>query len=194
MALWTLVTTPPDAPTYTVAGFVAGHPWTPPGGPPIDTVSDCLADLLPAGPDPLAGPWHRTLDAAAEAARGAPGARVLAMSVPATAPLVRLLDRSGGHPAPIRANLARPGPPPTERVGFEVLGFEHGAFHSWHCYGIDEQAVNLLGVRAGEDGLLVALADAHRVAEMANGLRGTPDGTPLEVTWFPALISGVPGP
>jgi hypothetical protein len=61
--------------TYVLAGFVAGFRWRParPGlatdlPPAVPTVSDCLADFLPADQDiepwqqPLFEPWHRAFD------------------------------------------------------------------------------------------------------------------------------------
>jgi hypothetical protein len=199
-----------DAESYVLAGFVAGFRWMPvredwaahlPRAVP--TVSDCLADFLPPDQDiepwqqPLFEPWHRTLRQAATAVRRAPpgpqAAHVLSMSVPATgaAELASEIEGwIGDLPHPIRMNLAQPTAAPTGTIrGFEVLGCDLGGrLHSWLCYRLDAQAVAKLGIRAGDAALLTTLDDARRVADMANNNHGTHDGTPEDITWFPALI------
>jgi hypothetical protein len=196
--------------SYTLAGFVAGFRWMPPlpdltTGLPrvVPTVSDCLADFLPAAHDlepwqqPLFEPWHRSLQQAANAVRHAPPgprtAHVLSMSVAAAAAteLSAMIEQwIGGLPHPIRMNLAEPAAAPPGTVhGFEVVGFDTGRFHSWLCYRLDAQALGKLGIRPGNAALLTTLDDAQRVADMANDNHGTHDGTPEDVTWFPALIT-----
>jgi hypothetical protein len=199
-----------DTETYVLAGFVAGPRWMPAEKDcttdlprVVPTVSDCLADFLPAEQgieawqQPLFEPWHRFLEHAANAVRHAPPnphtAHVLSMSVPATTAteLATMIEKwIGDLPHPIRLNLAQPtAAPPGTIHGFEVLGFDTGRFHSWLCYRLDTQALDKLGIRPGNGGLLTTLNDALRVADMANSNHGTPDGTPEEVTWFPSLIT-----
>ncbi|MET8282052.1 hypothetical protein [Micromonospora sp. NPDC005174] len=199
-----------DAENCVLAGFVAGFCWTPgregwtadlPSAVP--TVSDCLADFLPADQDiepwqqSLFAPWHRTLRQAANAVRHAPAdprtVHVLSMSVPTAvvAELMTVIEEwIDDLPHPVRMNLVHPTavPPGTTR-GFEVLGFIDGRFHSWLCYRLDTQASTKLGIRPGSAALLTTLDDAQRVADMVNDNRGNHDGTPLDVTWFPALIT-----
>ncbi|MFC8301610.1 hypothetical protein [Micromonospora orduensis] len=199
-----------DVGSYVLAGFVAGFRWMParegwtadlPHAVP--TVSDCLADFLPADQDiepwqqPLFAPWHRSLRQAATAVRHAPSgprtAHVLSMSVPTTEAtgLTTVVEEwIGDLPHPIRMNLTHPSAAPPGAIhGFEVLGFIDGRFHSWLCYRLDTQALAKLGIRPGDAALLTTLDDAQRVADMANDNRGTHDGTPLDTTWFPALIT-----
>ncbi len=96
----------------------------------------------------------------------------------------------GDLPHPIRMNLAQPAAAPPGTIhGFEVLGFTAGRFHSWLCYRLDTQALDKLGIRPGNAGLLTTLNDAQQVADMANSNHGAHDGTPEEVTWFPSLIT-----
>lgn len=199
-----------DTETYLVAGFVAGYRWMPAEQDRttdlprvVPTVSDCLADFLPTDQDiepwqqPLFEPWHRSFNQAAHAVRHAPPsphtAHVLSMSVPATGAtdLATMMEKwIGDLPHPIWMNLAQPAAAPAGTVqGFEVLGFEAGRFHSWLCYGLDTQALDELGIRPGNAGLLTTLNDALRVADMANSNRGAHDGTPEDVTWFPSLIT-----
>ncbi len=115
------------------------------------------------------------------------------MSVPVTraTELATMIEKwIGDLPHPIRRNLAQPtAAPPGTIHGFEVLGFEAGRFHSWLCYRLDIQALDKLGVRPGNAGLLTTLNDALRVADMANSDHGAHDGTPEEITWFPSLIT-----
>ncbi|GAB2945548.1 hypothetical protein GCM10027280_38050 [Micromonospora polyrhachis] len=85
---------------------------------------------------------------------------------------------------------AQPVPtPPGIIQGIEVLGFDTGRFHSWLCYSLLGQAIDKLGIRANDRGLLTTLLEAQQVTDMANSNRGTYDGTPEDVTWFPALIT-----
>ncbi|SNY48047.1 hypothetical protein [Paractinoplanes atraurantiacus] len=174
---------------YVLAGFVVGSRWVPPAQPwteglptEVVTASDCLAELLPFGDDPLAAPWHLSLDDAIDTARKAPGTHVLAVSVPAAdADVVAetIQEWIGDHPHPVLVNLARRAVPPEVPVlGFEVLGFDAGRFHSWLCYGLRNE-----GTAA-----LTEMADAKRVADLADHERGTPYGTPEDVTWFPVRI------
>ncbi|XVU28758.1 hypothetical protein ACQPZJ_17385 [Actinoplanes sp. CA-054009] len=179
---------------YVLAAYVAGSPWSPPAQPwtedlppEVVTVSDCLTELLPFGDDPLITPWHLTLADASSTARSSPAAQVLAVSVPAAdadALAGMVEDWIGDYPHPLPVNLARRIPAPAGRpLGFEVLGFDAGRFHSWLCYGLRDQATS------AQTGLLTSPAAAKRVAESANRARGTADGTPEDITWFPARIT-----
>lgn len=190
--------------TYVLAAFVAAFQWTPPAqdwtkhlAATIVTVGECLTNFLPDDQDALTEPWHCSLQDAIDAARHAPSApetaHVLAMSVPTSGVpgLATTIDQwIGDYPHPIRLNLTRGVPAPTGKIqGFEVLGFEAGRFHTWLCYGLHDQARDKLNIHANNRGLLVTLAEAQQVTEMANTNRGTHDGTPEDVTWFPALIT-----
>ncbi|MEU4619463.1 hypothetical protein AB0G04_05725 [Actinoplanes sp. NPDC023801] len=182
-------------PSFVVAAFVAAHRWVPPAqewtdGLPSEvvTVSDCLADFEPGVLDPLTAPWHAAVDDARRAAGGRVGVHALSMCVPSD--LVETVEEAvrewfGDHPYPIIENLGRRSAPPAGReIGFEVLGFDSGRFHSWHCYGLRDR-----GIRLGGYGQLTGLAEARLVSETANRDRGTPGGTPEDVTWFPVRIA-----
>ncbi|GAA2484274.1 hypothetical protein [Winogradskya humida] len=192
-----------DAENFVLAGFVAGFRWVPPAkkwatGLPraIPTVSDCLTDFLPAGPDieawqrPLFEPWQRSFaDAAAAAGHAPPSpgtAHVLSMSVTAAqgTVLTALIEGwLGDLPHPIRLNLTRPAAaPPGAVLGFEVLGFDTGRFHSWLCHRHDTTAYDELGIRPGKSGMLTTFSDAEHVVDL---LSTDQDDT----TWFPALIA-----
>jgi hypothetical protein len=196
---------PGDDETYRPAAFVAAHRWLPPTsyrahGLPLEvvSVSECLTDFHPHDQEPaIVTPWHTSLDDAARAAgetAGCPGGpvHILGMSVPGSdvAGLLALIERVFGHPHPILDNLsAGVAPSAAGGLGFEVLGFDEGQFHSWLCYSLHRDAAAELGVSPGEHGLISTLADARLVAGMANRDRGTADGFAGDCTWFPALIS-----
>ncbi|WP_326561171.1 hypothetical protein [Micromonospora sp. NBC_01796] len=189
--------------TYRLAAFVAAYPWTPPAeewaghlSSSVATVSECLTQFLPPkGKDGLTRPWLRTLSEAIAAARQAPDdpetINVLAMSVPISgvAELMSMVE-VGPDPHPIRSNLSEQVPTPAGTIlGFDVLGFSAWLFHSRLCYGLDEQALEKLGIRPNEHGLLASLDEARQVAELTNNKRGEHDGTPFDVDWLPALIT-----
>ncbi|MDI6104178.1 hypothetical protein QLQ12_36870 [Actinoplanes sp. NEAU-A12] len=130
-----------------MAGFrwmPGGQDWTADLPRAVPTVSDGLADFLPAGQDtepwqqPLFEPWHPSFPQAADAVRHAPPdtrtAHVLSMSLAATATteLATMMEEwIGDLPHPIRMNLARPAAAPPGTIHrFEVLGFDTGRFHS----------------------------------------------------------------
>jgi hypothetical protein len=187
-----------DAEDFAVAGIVAGLSWVPPvaewtAGLPraVTTVSDCLTDFLPAGPEfeawqqPLFEPWQLSLRHAAGAVQRAPRtAHVLSVSVaPAQVTELTALMQEwiGDVPHPVRLHLAEPAPtPPGTVLGFEVLGFDVGRFHSWLCHGTGGYQEH--GIRPGQAGLLTTLHDAQQVAGL---LSSDQDDT----TWFPALIT-----
>ncbi|GAA2557012.1 hypothetical protein GCM10010435_29680 [Winogradskya consettensis] len=187
-----------DPETFVLAGFVAGPRWVPPvadwtAGLPraIATVSDCLTDFLPTGPEfeewqqPLFEPWQLSLRHATDAVRRVPHpAHVLSMSVaPAqVTELTALMEQwIDDLPHPVRLHLAQPAPtPPGIVLGFEVLGFDVGRFHSWLCHGTE--GYDERGIRPGKAGLLTTLHDAQQVVEL---LSTDQDDT----TWFPALIT-----
>ncbi|MEU8075192.1 hypothetical protein AB0B31_07055 [Catellatospora citrea] len=188
--------------TYVLAGYVAGYRWKPPAQSwtkhlpaAVVSVSECLTDFLPEDDDTITAPWHTTLQDAVSASHQAPAgaeaAHVLAVGIPASAVLglaAMVKNWIGTCPHPILSNLTQPGSPDGTVQGFEVLGFETGRFHSWLCYDLLGEAFDKLGIRTNDRGLLDTLAEARQVADMANSNRGTPEGTPEEVTWFPALI------
>ncbi|MBB4752875.1 hypothetical protein [Actinoplanes lobatus] len=182
----------------------------------VVSVSECLTYFHPHDQDTWLAPWHLSLEHARHAADDTTGCAVetpverlwkrraptappwagssvhaLAMSVPTAGvdELAALMRRwTSDEPHPILTNLALGASPAGTDLGFEVLGFEDGQFHSWICYGFHRDAARELGVRPNERGLITTLADARRVAELANYGDDAEDGFP-EVTWFPALIT-----
>ncbi|WP_146169457.1 hypothetical protein [Actinoplanes italicus] len=189
--------------TYVPAAFVAAHRWLPPtsyraDGLPLEvvSVSECLTDFHPHDRESaIVAPWHTSLDDAALAAGEtclAGPVHILGMSLPGSdaAGLLTLIERVFGQPRPILENLSSGvAPSVAGGLGFEVLGFDEGQFHSWLCYSLHRDAVVELGISPGEHGLLGTLAEARLVADMANRDRDSEDGFAGDCTWFPALIS-----
>jgi hypothetical protein len=77
-----------------------------------------------------------------------------------------------------------------EPRGFEVVGLEAGRIHSWLCYGLHEQAIAVgHNLRLTPLGLLISPEQARAIAAMANADRDTANGTSLDVTWLPVLVT-----
>jgi hypothetical protein len=72
------------------------------------------------------------------------------------------------EPGVFKATSARRAPPGDgSQRGFEVLGYEYGAFHSFICNGLEREYA-LLGMQLNKCGLFDGLADAERAAEFTN--------------------------
>ncbi|MEU8213174.1 hypothetical protein AB0B85_28700 [Micromonospora sp. NPDC049044] len=111
-------------------------------------------------------------------------------SVPTAADVAVMIEQWIGDVAhPISINVARACHRPAgTSLGFEILGFDMDRFRSWLCYGLIDTAIREPAIQPNEHGQLATLADAVRLADLANRGRGTPNGTPQDVTWFPTFI------
>lgn len=155
------------------------------GSPPVCT----------PGPDPehvIKRLWKRVTKRGAEETARLGAVHTLAMSVPAAdaASLRTMMTQYiGDYPHPILVNLAEGAPPPAGHVlGFEVLGFDQGQFHTWLCYGLHRDVAKEFGIVANDRGLLGTLTEARLVADTAN--QGIwVNGLAEEYTWFPVLIT-----
>lgn len=151
----------------------------------ITTMSDCLVDPAPVPGHWMGDPWF----ADAEAARALPadGRAVIEAAVPAD--LAADLRAELGEWTSVTGFLAVGGPPSLEPLGFELVGFESGRWHSWLCLGGLVEDVDLsTGVRPGAHGLIASEGDARRGAEYltASGL-----GEPKVYHWFPVRIGSL---
>ena len=92
---------------------------------------------------------------------------------------------SGGLPDRLCHRL----PVPSGRVlGFEPVGFDEGAWHSWACLGgLVDDVRAATGIRPAGNGLIEAEADAREAARWltASGL-----GDPKVFFWTPAVVLG----
>lgn len=80
----------------------------------------------------------------------------------------------GGILEMIAAGL--PPEPGGEALGWEVLGFDHGGFHSWFCNRLEVEVEAELGIRPGALGLIARGSDALAVADYAAGDPGVEPG------------------
>ncbi|MFF7452879.1 hypothetical protein [Kitasatospora sp. NPDC008115] len=157
----------------------------------LTTACDCLIDRLPDD-----GCWFDTPQEALAACA--------TIQVPAEARLYALLipaEHAAGFVADIRASVvdepvllahldrpadAGPAPEPAadgHEIGWEVLGYDDGALHSWLCNDLHQDAVRDLGVTTDDRGLLPSREPAERLAAWANARDDT-----KPVTWFPATL------
>lgn len=91
----------------------------------------------------------------------------------------------GEHGLYTRLRMGEPLDAAATRVGWELLGVEHGGeFHSWLCNSLQDALAAATGAKPGPFGLLETESDARALdALIANGLGAEP------VPWFPGLIS-----
>lgn len=189
---------------FVLAGLVVGGLWTPPmrlrGSvlpAAVVTVSECLTDAVGPVQGGYGVPWfgdRRTASAAAaRASVGVDDLRLLAVHalVADLDAVVALVDGwSSDVSDPVRGNLAAKAEPVGEPRGFEVVGFEATRVHSWLCYGLHERAIAVgHDLRLTRLGLLTSRERAQAVAAMANADRNTSQGTPLDVMWYPVLVT-----
>jgi hypothetical protein len=71
---------------------------------------------------------------------------------------------SGVYAAVLRGNAPDPGGTP---LGFEILGYEHGAFHSSVCNGLERTFRDVLGVVPNAQGFYTREDEARRCAALA---------------------------
>ena len=191
-------------PGYALAGYRvatrADRPgWQDIGLPGADLVSlsDCIVDLMPVDPsgwdDWFASPQE------AEIARdqaGKAGLHVLGVGF-ATADIPGLLtdiadggwDTSAGSLPERLARHERFPYPGSRRLGFELVGFDSGSWHTWTCLGgLVADVHRATGVQPGRWGLIQDEQDAHRAAQW---LTGSGLGDPKVFLWAAALLTDV---
>ncbi|MFJ8045155.1 hypothetical protein ACIRBX_32095 [Kitasatospora sp. NPDC096147] len=152
-----------------------------PASEALVSASSCLIDHLPEDDhwfaDPVDARPHLT----------APRAQLVALLVtPGRAARLAAEIRASGAYEPVLLPALEAPRPPAEGgtvLGWEVVGYDLGALHTWLCRDLHRDAVAELGVRTGSEGLLTSPADAERVAAWAVA-RG--DTEPVE--WFAAAL------
>jgi hypothetical protein len=73
-------------------------------------------------------------------------------------------------------------------LGFEVLGYDHGDFHSWLCNYLPDPTDSELGIKPGAFGLIEQFEDAKTVADYA----GRDDVGAEPGIWLPWLLVSYP--
>jgi hypothetical protein len=96
-----------------------------------------------------------------------------------------------GVPGVVRALEAITRPAPGgQPLGFDVLGWDTGSFHSYLCNGLESEFDKLLGVRPNAHGFYDGEADARRCAEHASS-ESTRAEPGLWLPWFVHAYSGI---
>ncbi|MGW2216192.1 hypothetical protein ACWCSD_14490 [Nonomuraea sp. NPDC001684] len=191
-------------PDYVLAGYRVAtradrHDWQDVGlsGAGLVSLSDCVVDLVSVDPsgwdDWFAGPQE------AEIARedaGRPGLHVLGVGF-ATADAPGLLDdiADGGwdtSAGSLPERLTRRERFPYRsgrRLGFELVGFDSGCWHTWTCLGgLVADVYRATGVQPGPWGLIQDEQDARRAAQW---LTDSGLGDPKVFLWAAALLTDV---
>lgn len=191
-------------PGYVLAGYRVAtranlHDWQDVSLPRAGLVSlsDCVVDLVPVDPsgwdDWFAGPQE------AEIARehaDKPGLHVLGVGFAAADVPGLLVDIADGgwdsSAGSLPERLARrerfPGHS-GRRLGFELVGFDSGRWHTWTCLGgLVADVYRATGVQPGSWGLIHDERDARRAAQWLteSGL-----GEPKVTLWAAALFTDV---
>jgi hypothetical protein len=189
-------------PGYVLAGYRVAtradrHDWQDARlpGTGLVSLSDCVVDLVPVDP----GGWDDWFASphAAGAARdraGKPGLHLLAVGF-ATADVPGLLAdmaaggwdaAAGGLPERLARREAFPHAS-GRRLGFELVGFDSGCWHTWTCLGgLVADVYQATGVRPGRYGLIQDERDARRAAHW---LTDSGLGDPKVFLWAAALLA-----
>lgn len=148
----------------------------------ITTMSECLADAVPVPGHWARDPWFADGVAASAAVRD--GHELIEAAAPAD--LVSDLRGEMGEWTGATAFLSDAGPPSLAPLGFELVGFDGGTWHSRLCLdGLTGDVDDATGVRSGRHGLIADEADARRAAAWltASGL-----GDPKVLRWYPVRL------
>lgn len=189
-------------PGYVLAGYRVAtradwHDWQDAGlpGPGLVSMSDCVVDLVPVDPsgwdDWFASPEEAKI---AHEHVGRPGLHVLGVGF-AAADVPGLLadiadggwDTSAGSLPERLARRERFPYPSDRRLGFELVGFDSGGWHTWTCIGgLVADVYRATGVQPGPWGLIQDEQDARRAAQW---LTDSGLGDPKVFLWAAALLT-----
>lgn len=182
---------------YLVAAEAERQDWQDVGllGPDLISMSECIADVVSAKLDGW-DDWFADPASArrARAKAGVPGLRVLAVGVASTDAPALLEDMAdNGYSqdmGSVPGRLARREPFPDvgagQVLGFELVGFDSGSWHTWTCLGgLVDDVRQATGVRPWRWGLISDERDARRAAEW---LTASKLGDPKVFLWVPALL------
>jgi hypothetical protein len=161
---------------YLAATRAARPDWADAGLPDADLVSmsECMVDVI------VAPPWDQWFT---EPPAAPPGHHVLAVGVPDHYLAALRTDLAAWFPP----TLTSPRPlPDWPALGYELVGLDHGRWHTWLCLdGLVDAVRQATGVLPGPWGLIPDEHDARRAADWltASGL-----GDPKVFLWVPALL------
>ena len=74
-------------------------------------------------------------------------------------------------------------PTPGQHLGWEVLCYNHGSFHSWLCNRLEDDAEKRFGIIPNARGFIEKFEDARTVAEYCDNIQPEPG------VWLPWLIT-----
>jgi len=77
-----------------------------------------------------------------------------------------------------------PVEPNGSELGWEILCYDHGGFHSWLCNGLEGEIAKMSGIRPGANGFLVEEGDALAAAQYC----GRPEVAAEPGFWAPWLV------
>lgn len=77
-----------------------------------------------------------------------------------------------------------PLPEPGKILGWEVLAYEYGDYHSWLCFNLETDIANNLNVLPNEIGLIATPNEAEAVAAYCH----QDDAISIDLTWTPWLL------
>lgn len=100
--------------------------------------------------------------------------------------------KESGQGEPGVLSAIRRGEPPAQSgrlLGFDVLGWDCGSFHSYLCNGLENEFASVLGVRPNEHGFFDRLDDASRCADHCNS--ETTGAEPA--SWLPWMVLAYDG-
>ncbi|MEU5847494.1 hypothetical protein [Saccharopolyspora shandongensis] len=183
---------------YRVASRATRQDWQDEGLPSADLVSasGCVVDLLAADPhgwDDWFGDSESAERARIQANRA--GLHVLGVGIASRdIPALSADMAEGGWEAAggLPERLARREPVPAGRLlGFGLVGYDCGIWHTWTCLGgLVRDVGHATGVRPGRWGLIQDEQDARRAADW---LTASNLGDPKVFLWVAAMLVAVPG-
>lgn len=103
-----------------------------------------------------------------------------------------LLAPGEGEPGVVTAIRRGTPPSPGRPLGVDVLGWDHGGFHSYICNGLETEFDAALGIRPNRHGFFDEPGDARRCAEHSN-LETTGAEPCLWLPWMVRLYDGTFG-
>jgi hypothetical protein len=184
---------------YRVATRADRQDWQDAGlpGRGLVSLSECVVDLVPVDPNGwdswFASP-HEAEIACEQASK--PGMHVLGVAfAPADVPGLLADIADGGWDASagsLPERLVRRETFPysgTRQMGFELVGFDSGSWHTWTCLsGLVADVYQATGVQPGRWGLIQDQQDARRAAQW---LTDSGLGDPKVFLWTAALLTDV---
>jgi hypothetical protein len=183
---------------YRVASRATRRDWQDAGLPSTDLVSmsSCTVELLAADPHGW-DDWFGDSESAEQSRiqSNQAGLHVLGVGIAASDIPALLADMAEGgwdqEAGSLPEQLGRREPIPTgQLLGFELVGYDCGLWHTWICLGgLVHDVRQATGVRPGRWGLIQDEQQARRAADW---LTASHLGDPKVFLWLAAMLVAVP--